>query len=128
GVDPELFAPGPPSAKEAGRPFTIGFAGRLVPEKGVALLVEACAGLQSEFSLVILGRGPERAAIETLGRQAGLADHMILRDPVPSVRMPDELRQLDVLVLPSRRQPNWAEQFGRVLVEAMACGVPVIGS
>src|SRR5439155_22851925 len=48
--------------------------------------------------------------------------------PVPSVLMPDELRQLDVLVLPSRRQPNWAEQFGRVLVEAMACGVPVIGS
>ncbi len=38
------------------------------------------------------------------------------------------MRELDVLVLPSRTQPNWKEQFGRVLIEAMSCGVPVIGS
>ena len=42
--------------------------------------------------------------------------------------MPAYLTGLDVLVLPSRTRPNWKEQFGRVLVEAMACGVPVIGS
>jgi glycosyltransferase involved in cell wall biosynthesis len=42
--------------------------------------------------------------------------------------MPDLLRGLDVLVLPSVSRPNWTEQFGRILVEAMACGVPVIGS
>ncbi len=128
GVDPDLFAPSPNSARGAGRPFTIGFTGRLVPEKGIATLVEVCAGLGGEFRLVIIGQGPERAATETLARQVGLADRIILREPVPSVHMPDELRQLDVLVLPSRSQANWTEQFGRVLVEAMACGVPVIGS
>jgi glycosyltransferase involved in cell wall biosynthesis len=42
--------------------------------------------------------------------------------------MPTYYHQLDALVLPSRTRPNWKEQFGRVLVEAMACGVPVIGS
>ena len=42
--------------------------------------------------------------------------------------MPVFYRGLDVLVLPSRTQPHWKEQFGRVLVEAMSCGVPVVGS
>jgi len=42
--------------------------------------------------------------------------------------MPDYYNQLDALVLPSLTRPNWKEQFGRVLVEAMACGVPVVGS
>jgi glycosyltransferase involved in cell wall biosynthesis len=42
--------------------------------------------------------------------------------------MPRVLGGFDVLVLPSRSTPSWVEQFGRVLVEAMACGVPVIGS
>ena len=42
--------------------------------------------------------------------------------------MPQRLRELDALVLPARTQANWREQFGRVLVEAMACGVPVVGS
>ncbi len=42
--------------------------------------------------------------------------------------MPDFYRRLDVLALPSRTTPTWKEQFGRVLIEAMACGVPVVGS
>ncbi len=46
----------------------------------------------------------------------------------PSAEMPALYRQIDAFVLPSLTRPNWKEQFGRVLVEAMACGVPVIGS
>ncbi len=42
--------------------------------------------------------------------------------------MPDQLRRMDLLVLPSLTRPNWKEQFGRVLMEAMACQVPVLGS
>ena len=45
-----------------------------------------------------------------------------------STQMPDVYPTFDVLVLPSLTRPNWKEQFGRVLIEAMACGVPVIGS
>ena len=48
--------------------------------------------------------------------------------PIPSGDMPHHLNGLDVLVLPSVSRPNWKEQFGRVLVEAMACGTPVVGS
>ena len=47
---------------------------------------------------------------------------------LPSTEMPHFYQGLDVLVLPSRTAPNWKEQFGRVLIEAMACGVPVIGA
>jgi glycosyltransferase involved in cell wall biosynthesis len=47
---------------------------------------------------------------------------------VPSTQVPTVLHGFDVLVLPSRTMPNWKEQFGRVLIEAMSCGVPVVGS
>ena len=53
---------------------------------------------------------------------------MTIEPWVASTAMPGWLRGLDVLVLPSRTRANWKEQFGRVLVEAMACGVPVIGA
>jgi glycosyltransferase involved in cell wall biosynthesis len=46
----------------------------------------------------------------------------------PSLEMPGIIAGFDCLVLPSRTRPNWKEQFGRVLIEAMACGVPVVGS
>jgi glycosyltransferase involved in cell wall biosynthesis len=64
----------------------------------------------------------------TQARALGLAGRVSFDDQIPSTQMPGYYRQLDVLVLPSRTRPNWKEQFGRVLVEAMACGVPVIGS
>src|SRR5207249_195497 len=65
GVDPALFTPVP---NETGRKqsFTVGFAGRLVPEKGVSTLVEACAGLNGDFRLLVVGQGPERTNIEAL--------------------------------------------------------------
>jgi glycosyltransferase involved in cell wall biosynthesis len=47
---------------------------------------------------------------------------------VPSTEAPNYYRRMDVLVLPSLTRPNWVEQFGRVLIEAMACGVAVVGS
>jgi glycosyltransferase involved in cell wall biosynthesis len=57
-----------------------------------------------------------------------LADRVLFEGELPSLRMPAFFREMDVLVLPSRSQPNWIEQFGRVLIEAMACGVVVLGS
>ncbi|MGB9873142.1 MAG: glycosyltransferase, partial [Anaerolineae bacterium] len=49
-------------------------------------------------------------------------------EPVSPERMPELLAQVDVVVLPSRTTRVWKEQFGRILVEAMACKVPVVGS
>lgn len=126
GVDPQLFHP--PAAQDPGRTFTIGAAGRLVPEKGFDLLLEAVATLPGIWRLQVVGDGPERARLERLAHQAGIAERVYFEGSIPSSQMPAFLRQLDALVLPSRTLPNWKEQFGRVLVEAMASGVAVIGS
>lgn len=133
GVDPETFAPPGPmpstvSPPPADRPFTIGFAGRLAPEKGLALLVDACARLSMEYRLVVLGNGPQLNEIRNRIRRHGIEARVRFDGAVSSAEMPRRLETMDVLVLPSVTRPSWAEQFGRVLVEAMACGVAVVGS
>jgi len=106
----------------------VGYAGGLLPEKGVDLLLEAAAGLPGDWEIRLLGAGGERKNLEDLARRLGIADRVNFLGRFPSHRMPEFYRSLDALVLPSRTTPAWKEQFGRVLVEAMSCGVPVIGS
>lgn len=142
GVDPDLYRPasGDPGhrpwpgqgvAPGDGHnpfPFTIGYAGRLVPEKGLDTLVEAVANLPGEWRLLICGWGPWRARLERALARLGLRERVTFREDVSTTEMPAQYAAMDVLVLPSRTRPNWKEQFGRVLIEAMACGVPVVGS
>jgi glycosyltransferase involved in cell wall biosynthesis len=106
----------------------VGYVGRLVEQKGVDLLLQALSGLAGVWRAYILGSGPEGDALKAQTRQLGLADRVSFDPWIPSVEMPGYYRQLDALVVPSRTRPNWKEQFGRVLIEAMACGVPVVGS
>ncbi|RLC82639.1 MAG: glycosyl transferase family 1 [Chloroflexi bacterium] len=126
GVDEEIFHPA--DGKSESVPFTIGFVGRLVEEKGVHLLLRAVAKMQAPWRLRILGTGPWQLRLEELAVELGIAGEVSFEHQLPSLQLPDFYRSLDVLVLPSITKPNWKEQFGRVLVEAMACGVPVIGS
>ena len=76
----------------------------------------------------IAGSGQEQQTLQALARRLDIADRVIWQPRLPSTAMPGFYHQLDAFVLPSRTRPNWMEQFGRVLVEAMACAVPVIGS
>jgi len=125
GVDPDIFRP---SRRRADQGFHVGYVGRLVTEKGVDLLLEALAGLAGTWRASILGSGPQRRALQEQAQRLRLSDRVSFDDWLPSGQMPAYYRQLDVLVLPSRTRANWKEQFGRVLVEAMACGVAVVGS
>jgi glycosyltransferase involved in cell wall biosynthesis len=125
GVDPEIY-----NSQFAIRnsQFTIGYVGRLVEEKGVQVLLQAVAGLAGEWRLRILGSGPMQSPLKALARQLGVVEQVSFESPIPSAQMPAFYNQLDTLVLPSLTRPHWKEQFGRVLIEAMACGVPVVGS
>jgi glycosyltransferase involved in cell wall biosynthesis len=108
-------------------PFTLGYAGRLVPEKGIDLLLRAAAALPSHVRVRLIGAGPERGNLLRLAAGLGLAGRVTVT-AAASLQMPAQLAALDCLVLPSRTRPNWKEQFGRVLIEAMACAVPVVAS
>lgn len=103
----------------------IGYVGRLVAEKGLDVLMEAARPL--DVQLLIVGDGPERARLE--GRAvAWPPGKAVFTGAVAHEAVPDYLAVLDALVLPSRTTTAWAEQFGHVLIEAMAAGVPVVGS
>ncbi|MDQ2714008.1 MAG: glycosyltransferase, partial [Chloroflexota bacterium] len=98
------------------------------PEKGLPLIIEALASLPSYCRAVLVGHGPLREDLERQAADLGVTDRVTFKAVVPSYKVPDEMRQMNVFLLPSLTRPNWAEQFGRALVEAMCCGVPVIGS
>ncbi len=139
GVDPEIFFPLPLgeawdaqhsalSTQHSAPALRIGFVGRLVEQKGIADLLEAVAGLGSGVHLSLVGAGPMREEIESRATALGITERLQIVPGVASREMPAIYNGLDVLVLPSRTRANWKEQFGRALIEAMACGVPVIGS
>lgn len=119
------------AGRRSGDALHVCFAGRLVASKGVDCLLHALALLKArgtEASCSIAGHGPERAALEALTRQLGLADHVRFLGVLPQDEVFKLLRSSDVLVLPSRRTPVWEEQFGRVLPQAMNEGAVTVGT
>ena len=107
----------------------VGFAGRLIPEKGVLDLAEALIGLgRMDWTFLAVGRGPLRDELKMRFRHAGLSRRLRLVDDSDHHRVSALLASLDVLVLPSYATADWAEQFGHVLIEAMATGCPVVGT
>ena len=128
GVDTRVFSPGESLPRDF---FTLAFVGRVVADKGLNTLIDAVkqltpAGEHMPLRLLIIGDGPDRSEIAQYAEKLGNSVQFL--GAMPPTQIAQQLQRIDALVLPSRTTSVWKEQFGRVLIEAMACGVPVIGS
>lgn len=134
GVDVELFQPD----RAAGADFlrelgweargapVVGYLGRFVPEKGVELLRKVLERLTTPWRALFVGGGPLEASLRAWGERQG--DRVRVVTGVPHARVPRALNAMEVLCAPSQTTPRWKEQFGRMLAEGFACGVPVMTS
>jgi len=120
GVNSQRFIPG---QRHCDPPQRIACTAHLIPEKGVDVLIEAFAQLQNaNLKLTIIGTGPQRAELETLANKLGVASQVEFLGAVSQVQ--EVLETADIFVHPAK----WQEAFGLGIVEAMACGLPVIAS
>lgn len=123
GVDTDLFTPGPGSA-ERGAPSIV-FIGALAERKGVDDLLAASIAVspRAEHRLVVIGAGP---LAEKVRATAATHRHIDVLGSIPRESVLEQLRGARALVLPTRLHEGWREAAGLVLLEAQACGIPVI--
>jgi phosphatidyl-myo-inositol dimannoside synthase len=133
GVDVERFRPDPDARASVRNMLgwktedrVVGFAGRLVEEKGIDTVLHAFTHSQHSWNLLVVGGGELSARVESF--RLRYPARIRLASDVDHAQMPEYLRAMDVLCAPSRTTTRWREQFGRMLIEAMACGVPVVAS
>ena len=139
--DPLVFCPKKTDdPNHSQRTVTIGYAGSLLPEKGISQILDTLIETYSDSakakdlhlanaSLAIAGDGPLKlqiiAKIDALKK---LGANAIYRGPIAAAEISAFYQSVDILIVPSLTAPHWKEQFGRVIIEAMACGCVVIGS
>ena len=131
GVDTELFSPVLSHTQPVDTALRIGFVGRISYHKGIETLLSAAQKLRQQkqpFELRLCGSGPDEAKFKSLAKAHDLDEITTWRGGVRHDEVPEEISKMDVLVLPSLTIPTWKEQFGHVLIEAMAAGLPVVGS
>lgn len=138
GVDTQFFCPGPANRARFGfepEDLVLLFVGWLLPRKGIDFLLLALRELLDDpalshrrLRLWMVGAGPGRDRVEQLIRRLGIQEACVFAGSAPYMEMPDYFRAADIFVLPSIATPQWQEQFGMSLIEAMASGVPVIST
>jgi glycosyltransferase involved in cell wall biosynthesis len=128
-IDPGLYHPDRETAARRDGEVVLGYVGRLVEAKGLRTLAAALGKLGDRaWRLVVIGSGDYEAKFREELRAGGVLERVDFRGFVPHEETPRFLRAMDVVVVPSETQPNWKEQFGRVIPEALACGAAVVGS
>ena len=134
GVDINHFYPSSESKQAVRRSLewseseipVIGYLGRLVPEKGLDLLMGVLDQLKTPWRALFIGTGSMEFTLKVWAKR--YPDQVRICTEVRHNEVPQYLNAMDMLVAPSQTMPNWREQFGRMLIEAFACGIPVIGS
>jgi glycosyltransferase involved in cell wall biosynthesis len=110
-------------------PPVLGFLGRLSADKGLDVLMRAMELLPKDqrWSLLLLGSGPYKEKVEAWASGKGWQNRVRVK-LVKHDDAPRHVAVMDMLLAPSQTTRHWREQFGRMIVEAFASGVPVIGS
>lgn len=126
GIDQTVFYPGKRPASAAA--LELGYVGRIVEEKGLDDVLAAMAIATVDIHLTIVGEGPHLPALQAHVARAGLGERVRFRPWTDPNSVGAFLHGLHALVLPTRLTPAVKEQFGRVIIEAQACGTPVIGA
>jgi glycosyltransferase involved in cell wall biosynthesis len=133
GVDTVRFAPNAEARRRVRAHLdwvdetpVVGFLGRFVPEKGLRLLTAVLDRLRTPWRALFVGSGPLESELRKWARRHD--GRVALATTVDHDAVPDWLTAMDVLCAPSRTTPHWREQFGRMLIEAFAAGVPVVAS
>lgn len=129
GVDTERFRPSP-SSNQDNCPVELLYVGRLNRTKGICFLLEAIRQLKTldlpAFHLNLIGGGPDDGELQSYARKLNVTSHVTFEGYLPYDEIPGRYRNADIFVLPSIPVERWQEQFGMVLVEAMASGLPVV--
>jgi rhamnosyl/mannosyltransferase len=119
---PDVAARAAAIRARSARPLVL-FAGRMVPYKGVGVLLEALSTL--DVSAILVGEGPSKIQWEAQAEALGLGDRVRFAGTVPHDELAALYHACDLFVLPSVTR---AEAFGYVQLEAMACGKPVVST
>ncbi len=128
GVDTPFLAEAiEPALPHSEGPFRLGYIGRFLKMKGLDILIEAFGRVEN-CELILIGAGEWEEPMRAMIARKGLGERVRILSPLPRPKVPSYLASMDALVLPSRTTEGWMEQLGRVMIEAMAVGVPVIGS
>ncbi len=134
GVDTQKFCPD----RDAGRQIcmqlgwheedapVVGYLGRFIPEKGLDLLMQVLDSIDQPWRALLVGGGPMEATLRSWA--AKYPSRVQIVTGVAHDQVPAYLNAMDLLVAPSQTSPAWREQLGRMLLEAFACGIPVVGS
>lgn len=108
--------------------LSIGFVGRLVPERGLDLLFRACVGLVGKWTLTVIGTGPSQEELEALAQRLGISARISWLGALPHDEVELVWPRLDCVVVPARTTPRWVLTLGRAALQAMANGVAVVAS
>ncbi|NLB34482.1 MAG: glycosyltransferase family 4 protein [Elusimicrobia bacterium] len=135
GIDTTYFKPSDSIVKRdlpalKGADLVIGYVGALTEQKGLNYLIDAFSRIKTseKLKMLIVGDGPVREKLEEQVREKNLNDKVVFTGAVNHSELTGYYNSMDVFVLPSITLGGQSERFGRVLLEAMSCGVPVIAA